>query len=91
MRIMYLILNLLYNADAKSKLIALTQKQIIEALKEDGNSWNERTIYNRLKEMLQKGYVGEGMKCGNAMTYYIRIEGINFMKEMESEETEDCE
>lgn len=30
LRIMYLILNLLYNADAKSKLIALTQKQIIE-------------------------------------------------------------
>ena len=89
MRIMYLILNLLYNADAKSKLIALTQKQIIEALKEDGNSWNDRTIYNRLKEMLQMGYVGEGMKSGNAMTYYIRIEGINFMKEMESEETED--
>ena len=29
------------------------------------------------------------MKCGNAMTYYIRIEGINFMKEMESEETEE--
>ena len=44
MRIMYLILNLLYNADAKSKLIALTQKQIIEALEADGNSWNERTI-----------------------------------------------
>ena len=55
MRIMYLILNLLYNADAKSKLIALTQKQIIEALEADGNSWNERTIYNHLKEMLKKG------------------------------------
>lgn len=91
LRIMYLILNLLYNADAKSKLIALTQKQIIEALKEDGNSWNERTIYNKLKEMLKKGYVKEGMKCGNAITYYVCIEGINFMKEMESEETEENE
>ena len=59
---MYLILNLLYNADAKSKLIALTQKQIIEALEADGNSWNERTIYNHLKEMLKKGYVGEDLQ-----------------------------
>lgn len=93
MRIMYLILNLLYNADAKSKLIALTQREIMEALKADGNAFSERTIYNRLKDLLNNGYVGIGMKNGNAMTYYILQPGIAFMKEMEAEtkETEDNE
>ena len=88
MRITYLILKIMCDTNSKSKLNALTQKQIVEALKDNDCLRNERTVYNNLKEMLKKGYVGEGMKCGNAMTYYVRIEGINFMKEMESEEVD---
>ena len=88
MRIMYLILNLLYSTEARSKLIALTQKEIIEALADDGESWNERTIYNKLRELEKNNYVGAGFKKGNAKTFFIRPEGIAWMEDAEREVNE---
>lgn len=88
MRIMYLILNLLYSNEARSRLIALTQKEIIEALDADGESWNERTIYNKLREMQSNDYIGEGFKKGNAKTFFIRPEGIKWMEYAEAEVNE---
>ena len=50
MRIMYSILNILYTNKAQSKLYALTQKDIEEALIADGEKWCERTVYNSAEE-----------------------------------------
>lgn len=41
MRTMYLILNILYSNGAKSKLYALSQKDIMEALEADGEKWSD--------------------------------------------------
>ena len=68
MRIMYSILNILYSNGAKSKLYALSQKDILEALAADGEHWNERTIYNKLRELLANNLILEGLKRGNAKT-----------------------
>lgn len=89
MRIMYSILNILYSNGAKSKLYALSQKDIVEALAADGEKWNERTVYNRLREMSDKKYILDGLKKGNAKTFYIGQAGIDWMKEVQGEDEEE--
>ena len=47
------------------------------------------TIYNNLRNLIQGGYVKNGMPVGNTYTYYITSKGMNWLKEMEEEETEE--
>lgn len=85
LRTMYSILNILYSNGANSKLYALSQKDIIEALEAEDEKWCERTIYNKLRELLEKQFILEGLKRVNAKTFYISQEGIDWMKEVEGE------
>ena len=85
MRIMYSILNILYSNGAKSKLYALSQKDIIEALEIEDEKWCDKTVYNKIRLMVNKKYIMEGLKQVNAKTFYITQAGIDWMKEMEGE------
>lgn len=85
MRTMYSILNILYSNGANSKLYALSQKDIIEALEVEDEKWCERTVYNKLRELLEKQFILEGLKRVNAKTFYISQAGIDWMKEVEGE------
>ncbi|HAI92917.1 MAG TPA: hypothetical protein DCM21_10395 [Butyrivibrio sp.] len=85
MRIMYSILNILYANKANSQLYALTQVDIIEIMAADGEKWSDRTIYNKIKELREKGFVSTGLRKSNSNTYYITSEGINWMKEVEGD------
>lgn len=89
MRIRYSILNILYSSGAKSKLYALSQGDIIEALVADGESWCEKTIYIKLREMVSEGVILEGLKRGNAKTFYIARKGIDWMKEVQGDNDEE--
>ena len=81
MRIMYSI----YTNKAQSKLYALTQKDIEEALIADGEEWCERTVYNKIRALVKQGYVKEGLRKGNANTFYLTPEGIEWMKDVEGD------
>lgn len=83
MRIKYMILNLLYTQEAKSKLIAMTRKQVQQVLVENGHVYVDRTIWNKLKSMSDDGLVCEGMKNRSAKTYYISTKGIQWLKDVE--------
>lgn len=85
MRTMYSILNILYRNGAKSKLYALSQKDIMEALEAEGEKWSERTIYNKIRELSSKKLILDGLRQGNSKTFYIGQEGIEWMKEMEGD------
>lgn len=85
---MYDILNLLYASGAKSKLVAATQKQIQEALEQDDNKLCDRTVYNNIRKLSEKGFIAEGLLHGNAKSYYITAEGISWMREVEKEVSE---
>lgn len=85
---MYDILNLLYASGAKSKLVAATQKQIKETLEQDDNKLCDRTVYNNIRKLAEKGFIAEGLLHGNAKSYYITTEGISWMREMEEEVSE---
>lgn len=87
--ISYLILSWLYRTDAKSKIIAATRKMILDGLAEEGTGYCDKTIYNNLRNLIQGGYVKNGMPVGNTYTYYITSKGMNWLKEMEEEETEE--
>lgn len=53
----------------------------------------KRLIVNRKQffnvNLIQGGYVKNGMPVGNTYTYYITSKGMNWLKEMEEEETEE--
>lgn len=83
---MYSILSILNLNNAKGKLHAFTRKEIQKLLSSNGEVWNERTIYNYLKELENKNYIGIGFKRSNAKTFYIRPEGIAWMEEIQEEE-----
>jgi len=85
LRIMYSILNILYSNKARSKLYALTQKDIIEALAADGEVWSERTIYNKIRALEEQGFIEKGLRQSNSNTFYVTSEGIDWMKEMEGD------
>lgn len=82
---MYNILYLLYSSGAKSRLVAATQKQIQETLARDGDRLCDRTIYNNIRRLAKLGYIAEGLLHGNAKSYYITADGIEWMKETEAE------
>lgn len=86
MRINYEILNVLFHAEARSKLVAATQKMIEEGLAEVGIKHSYKFIYNHLKELIELGHIKYGMNQSNARTYYITSKGIEWMNEMEKEE-----
>lgn len=85
MRIMYSILNILFSNKANSQLYALTQVDIEEALIADGEEWCERTVYNKIRALVKQGYVKEGLRKGNANTFYLTPEGIEWMKDVEGD------
>ena len=91
MRVQYLILNLLYTSDAKSKLIAMPIKDIQTVMEQEGDGYCWKTIYNSIRELLKKEFLKEGMKMGNKSTYYISKEGIKWMREVEEEEDDGTE
>jgi Fe2+ or Zn2+ uptake regulation protein len=82
---MYSILNILFSNKANSQLYALTQVDIEEALIADGEEWCERTVYNKIRALVKQGYVKEGLRKGNANTFYLTPEGIEWMKDVEGD------
>ena len=85
MRINYAILYYLINNNAKSKLNAIMQVEMVENLdKGNGEKWSERTIYNKLKQLQKLGYIQTGLRTGNSNTYYITQKGVEWMQEVEN-------
>ena len=82
---MYSILNLLYTSGAKSKLVALTLKDIHEAMLEEVEKISEKTVYKNIRKLSECGYIAEGLRHGNAKSFYVTAKGIDWMKELEAE------
>ncbi len=82
---MYNILNLLYSSGAKSKLVAATQKQIQEGLAQNGEKLCDRTVYNNIRKLVRQGFIAEGLLHGNAKSFYITTDGIEWLKDVETE------
>lgn len=64
---------------------------IKEGLLEVDIDYTDKTIYKHLRELLDLGYVKYGMNQLNAKTYYITVNGVEWVKAMEAEEVEEQE
>lgn len=76
-RMGYIILSTLSKRSSTDFVHASTINELLETV---GNSIKRNTFYNNLKELLDKGFVDEGIMSGREKTYYITREGIEFMK-----------
>ena len=92
MRISYAILLFLKSENALNKLRALTQDVIVNGIEmEDGKRWGDRTIYNKLRQLIKLGYIKEGLRKGNSNTFYIVQAGLDWMIAMEDTHNQNTE
>lgn len=75
-RLGFLILSILKKSEAINRLSSMTVKEIA-SVEEFG--WKENTIFKKIKEFEQSGYVERGLKEGRAATFFITQEGIDYL------------
>ncbi|WP_069997768.1 winged helix-turn-helix domain-containing protein [Cellulosilyticum sp. I15G10I2] len=72
----FAVLNILQEQQATMKMTAISRKEILEALE-----INEKTLFRRIKVMMNLGYIKEGFKVGKSYTYFITENGVNTFRE----------
>ena len=72
----FAVLNLLLENDAVTKIAALSRKEILDSLE-----INESTLFRKIKNMKELGYIQEGFKAGKAYTYFVTKDGIQIFEE----------
>lgn len=76
-RLGFIILSILQKNGATSRPLGMTIREI--ALFED-LGLKENTIFKKIKEFEQSGYVSRGLKDGRAGTYFITPEGCKCLE-----------
>lgn len=76
-RLGFIILSVLRANGATSRLSSMTLHEIATA-EEYGQK--ENTIFKKIKDFEQSGYVGRGLKEGRASTYYITPDGCEYLE-----------
>jgi len=71
-RLGFIILSILKKSEATSRLSSMTVREI--ACAEDFGL-KENTIFKKIKDFEQSGYISRGLKEGRADTYFITPEG----------------
>lgn len=80
-RLGFILLSLLRASGATSRLSGMTLREI--ASSEDFGV-EENTVFKKLKEFEQSGYVSRGLKEGRAHTYFITPEGCECLEKERS-------
>ena len=76
-RLGFIILSVLRANGATSKLSSMSVREIAQT--EDFDQ-KENTIFKKIKDFEQSGYVGRGLKEGRADTFYITPEGCECLE-----------
>ena len=77
-RLGFLVLSILRKAGANDKLSSMTVREITETEEELG--LKENTVFKKIKDFEQSGYIGRGLKEGRADTFYITEKGCEFLE-----------
>lgn len=75
-RLGFLILSILKKLEAINRLSSMTIKEIASV---EDFEWKESTIFKKIKEFEQSGYVERGLKEGRAATFFITQKGIDYL------------
>lgn len=83
-RLGFLVLSILKASGAMNKLCAMSVREITDT--EEDCGYKENTVFKKIKEFEQSGYISRGLKEGRADTFFITPKGCKFL-EMEKNET----
>lgn len=76
-RLGFIILSILQNNGATNRPSGMTIREIVSS---EDLGLKENTIFKKLKEFEQSGYVSHGLKDGRADTYFITSEGCRCLE-----------
>lgn len=76
-RIGFIILSILQKCEATNRLSSMTVREIASTEK---LGLKENTIFKKIKDFEQYGYISRGMKDGRADTYFITSEGCVYLE-----------
>ena len=76
-RLGFIILSILQDNEATGRPSGMTIQEIVSA---EDFGLKENTVFKKLQEFRQSGYVRHGMKDGRADTYFITPEGCRCLE-----------
>ena len=76
-RLGFIILSILRQEGATNKLSSMTVREIASA---EEFGIKENTIFKKIKDFEQSGYIGRGLKEGRADTFFITPEGCKCLE-----------
>ena len=76
-RLGFIILSILRQEGATNKLSSMTVREIASA---EEFGMKENTIFKKIKDFEQSGYIGRGLKEGRAATFFITPEGCKCLE-----------
>lgn len=81
-RLGFIILSILHQEGAMNRLSSMTVREIASA---EEIGMKENTIFKKIKDFEQSGYIGRGLKEGRADTFYITPEGCKCLEREKNE------
>lgn len=76
-RLGFIVLSILRKSGATDKLSSMTVQEITET---EEFGYKPNTIFKKIKEFEERGYIGRGLKEGRADTFYITPCGCEFLE-----------
>lgn len=82
-KLAYLILSVMNDMGAFSKMSSITANDICFEIKESNYSYS--AVYKKLRWLMENGKVAAGIKDGNSNTYFITKSGIELLENISNE------
>lgn len=81
-RLGFIVLSILRQNGATSRLSAMTVSEMAES---EDLGYKPNTIFKKIKEFEEGGYIGRGLKEGRADTFFITEAGCSFLDREKTE------
>lgn len=74
------LMQVLESNEATNRITAMTIGEIMAVMESAGNGKNRTTVYRRLRQLVELGYIAKGVPDDHAATFYIIEKGKHFLK-----------
>lgn len=77
-RLGFMILSILRKYEATNRISSMTIKEIADS---EPFGWKENTIFKKLKQFENSGFINHGLKEGHAHSYFITPKGCEWLEQ----------
>ncbi len=77
-RLGFMILSILRKYEATNRISSMTIKEIADS---EPFGWKENTIFKKLKQFENSGFINHGLKEGHAHSYFITSKGCEWLEQ----------